>query len=247
MSEIIVRQPSESRTSAAQRVAQRNGEHLFTGGVYELPIGDYEVFLTKSRSTATRLAPKDVVIVRRGLDVDESQGQRLVFDVLFGSLDFIAASNVSSTSTESPQSPVRIVEYDYQSFVSELVDALISEPLQSGYAHQAEEIIGEAIQSYPSEIGKWIRSVMSDSAVPSYVIASIVHCLSRLDVGLLGRWDREIGELALKSTDVEIREAGVRILEASLESDATNILQEHSDEVIWLQRYIDCVIRDVSN
>ncbi len=141
---------------------------------------------------------------------------------------------------------IRREDIQKNAFERRLFHLFALEPLDDGYAHPAEGLLEKALTSTPTSTQDWIRSIVANEEKPASVVAGIVHCLSRLERNVLDLWALDIGEIALAHSEVEVREAGVRVMETVGGPRAIEILRTHQEQVSWMRRYITQVTDNLS-
>ena len=122
--------------------------------------------------------------------------------------------------------------------------AFETEPIEDGMHHQAEDIIGQALQSKQDvRILEWLRAFSLDDTQASFA-ASILRCPGRQEYLGTSSWRSELVRDALVLADVEIRDAAVQAAELWGDSDILPVLKSHSEPELWLRDYICDVIDD---
>lgn len=120
------------------------------------------------------------------------------------------------------------------------------EPVEDGVTHAAEDILATALlDNTYFGILDWISQATRETSSPTHS-ASILRCLGRLNVDLSTTWKAEIIENALRTDDVEIRDAAVQAAERWGDKPLIEILMAHDEPEDWLAEYIDEVISDLS-
>ncbi len=139
------------------------------------------------------------------------------------------------------------VDRQYIRFRGKLIATLLDEPIEDGVTHPAEGLIDEALRTNPSDYRDWLSQALVEHfpTRPS-ISASIVRCIGRLESDQVGPWGMHVADDALRHKDVEVREAGVRSLEAWGGREALEILHRHRDSEAWLDEYVKQVIVDLS-
>ena len=126
--------------------------------------------------------------------------------------------------------------------LEKLQAAFEDEPFENGIAHEAEQIIVEAIQD--GAVLYWFDDVCTDTNDPSFA-ASVLRCLGRqAEIGN-DDWRNDLIRQALASKDMEIRDAAVQTIEAWGGKQLLNILKDHDEPEAWIQAYINDVINDM--
>ena len=129
-------------------------------------------------------------------------------------------------------------------FILEILSAIDIEPVEDGFEHPAENLLKEALLSHPRETIDWFYELISEENNTA-VVASILKCIGRMEVGMCEEWGFDLVRKALQHKDVEVRDAAVQVLESWGTEKAIRLLKEHHDDVSWLQDYIDRVARDL--
>lgn len=123
--------------------------------------------------------------------------------------------------------------------------AFEADPLEDGMDHPAEEIIGEALRSGPSEfVLDWFEGLAVDHVRPSFA-ASVLRCLGRQTSPGMASWRAKIVRGALALGDVELRDAAVQAAELWGGREVIDILRSHREPEPWLRDYIRDVIDDL--
>ena len=141
--------------------------------------------------------------------------------------------------------PDRDEEREQVRLANKLHAAFETQPLEDGMHHQAEDIIGQALQSGKDQrILEWLRDFSLDTAQPVFA-ASVLRCLGRQEYLGTSSWRSELVRDALALDDVEIRDAAVQAAEFWGDSDILPVLKSHSEPESWLRDYISDVIDDL--
>ena len=141
----------------------------------------------------------------------------------------------------------------YNSFRARLIAELNDKPIEDGIEHPAEMVIKDIL---PKDGGwlcfAWLSRVIEEHAQsrPS-VTASIIRCIGRLRPDEVAPWGASIVEDVLRHKDAEVREAGIRALEAWGGHVALRMLYHHLSygckEEPWLHSYIRQVAADLES
>lgn len=120
------------------------------------------------------------------------------------------------------------------------------EPVEDGVTHAAEGILESALlgDAY-SGILDWISQATTDTSNPAHS-ASILRCLGRLSFGLSTARRVKIVDDALRTDNLEIRDAAVQAAERWGDKPLIEILIAHDEPEVWLAEYIEEVISDLS-
>jgi len=166
---------------------------------------------------------------------------------------------VANTSAQIPPPDIaEIIDYFYKSgkeflrqekekFNRNLLHAFDLEPIEDGYPHPAERIIKKALETYHLTAIDWIKYAYLRNIERPAIAAGILRCLGRLSSDLTSLWGIVMAASGLLQSDIEIRDAAVRALEAwgGLESLVTLKAHVQSEKSSWLKRYIEQVIKDL--
>lgn len=123
--------------------------------------------------------------------------------------------------------------------------ALEAEPVEDGYTHPAEAFLEEVVRDKGQAAGGWLIDVISNRRWNGALTAGLLRLLSR-QKPLAETWRRHIIQVALSSSDVELRDAGVQAAESWEDPATVEILQKHREQCAWLADYIRRVIRDLT-
>jgi hypothetical protein len=129
-------------------------------------------------------------------------------------------------------------------FEAEVRYAVEQEPLEDGYEHPAEKLIGEALDADPEEAIQWLRFLVFEQRNVHFV-ASVIKCVGRLAEEQHPDWAYEFARNALLHQDVEVRDAAAQALELWGTSQSLEILTRHHEEVHWLRDYINRVVEQL--
>jgi hypothetical protein len=138
-------------------------------------------------------------------------------------------------------------EHSYRRFRQSVVDLLTDTPIEDGLPHPADELIANGMRENSTMCVRWIERIFTEfySSRPA-VSAGIVRCSARVDRNQVGGRGLDLARRALAHADGEVREAGVRALEAWGGPEASAILLAHEDSEPWLREYVQRVIADLS-
>ena len=140
----------------------------------------------------------------------------------------------------------------YSSFRARLIAELNDKPIEDGIEHPAEYVIKEALRTNRGLCLAYVSRIIGEHAQsrPS-TAASIIRCVGRLKSVQAGTWGVGIVEDALRDKDAEVREAGIRALEAWGGHAALRMLYHHLSygckEEPWLRDYVRQVIADLES
>ena len=141
--------------------------------------------------------------------------------------------------------PDRNEERKQARLTNKLHMAFETEPLEDGMHHQAEDIIGQTLQSREDQrILEWLRDFSLDTAQPVFA-ASVLRCLGRQEHLGISSWRSQLVRDALALDDVEIRDAAVQAAELWGDHEILPVLKSHSEPEPWLRDYISDVIDDL--
>jgi len=116
--------------------------------------------------------------------------------------------------------------------------AIEAEPVEDGITHPGEAIVLRICARNATKA--LVEAIM---APPSGLAASMVQIVGRVPPMELDLRRRLI-QHALASVDVQLRDAAVQAVELWDDVALADLLEEHSEEVQWLQTYIAEVIED---
>jgi len=154
----------------------------------------------------------------------------------------VEESEVSAEPDAAPKAEFQ----DRRKFLRRLL-TLLGEPIEDGIAHPAEVFVEDGLRMNRSVVCDWLwRAVVEDCRDRPSAGASIIRVIGRQSSELVRQWGLRIADEALQHGDAEVREAGIRALEAWGGSDALGILRRHVDAEPWLNSYIAQVLRDLS-
>ncbi len=125
----------------------------------------------------------------------------------------------------------------------ELHLALDAAPVEDGMRHAGEELLREAIRSYPQEIGAWLSSEIFKE-VSATSGASVLRLIARIR-DLPASLRQELVTRALAADDVELRDAAVQAVDQWGDKNLLQILREHREPEIWIRDYLERVIADL--
>ncbi|MCY4226867.1 MAG: hypothetical protein OXF20_04070 [Gammaproteobacteria bacterium] len=129
-------------------------------------------------------------------------------------------------------------------FISDLRLAFENDPVQDGVVHPAEKIIDEALCSMSQQGAyQWLSELSLDVDHPD-MAASALRCLGRRDSEPTA-WCVRLVKSALKIDDIEIRDAAVQAAESWGKVEFCSVLEKHSEDVHWLNDYIQDVVCDL--
>ncbi|MCY4149309.1 MAG: hypothetical protein OXF73_08215 [Gammaproteobacteria bacterium] len=190
---------------------------------------------------------------------DEGWGSRAVTNLqnkrLLESLDPYTNNHLSNQETIPSDPKIRknlfpiIVDMECvdpeisrkERFISDLRLAFENHSVEDGVVHPAEKIIDEALCSMNRQgVYQWLSELSLDVA-HSDMAASALRCLGRRDSEPTA-WCVRLVKSALKIDDVEIRDAAVQAAESWGKVEFCNVLEKHSEDVHWLNDYIQDVV-----
>ena len=118
-------------------------------------------------------------------------------------------------------------------------------PVEDGFEHAAEDIIGEALRCEDSpRVLDWLRQVCVDTSQPNFA-ASVLRCLGRQDDAGTASWRAGLVRDGLAVCNVEVRDATVQAVESWADRALLAELRAHTEPEPWLRRYICDVIDDL--
>ena len=150
-------------------------------------------------------------------------------------------SYLASTDQRSSVDPIARAQLERQ-----LRNAFDRQPFEDGFDHPAENIIREALQTpYQQVVLEWLQSFALDTENPVFA-ATTLRCLGRIEnLGPPG-WRTELVRAGLKMADIEMRDAAMQAAENWGDWELVEVLQAHTESNSLLRRYVEDVIRDLS-
>jgi len=138
-------------------------------------------------------------------------------------------------------------EFDAGLFRRSLIALVLDEAIEDGVSHPGEDLIHEALHRSRCECLDWLSGILNEHYKdrPS-LCASILRCIGRLEQRQVGQWGLHVVDHALRSKDIEIRDAAVCALEEWGGDESVRILRRHHDTEDWLNAYVQQVIIDLS-
>ncbi len=119
------------------------------------------------------------------------------------------------------------------------------EPVEDCMDHPAQAVMQEALESTDhSLVLDGLFEFVSSDTNPCFA-ASVLRCLSRLELTGYTEWQAKFVAMALTSDFLETRDAGVRAAESWADPHLTELLLSHEEPVAWLRDYIKDVIDDL--
>lgn len=125
-----------------------------------------------------------------------------------------------------------------------LEQLLLTEPLEDGVSHPAEELLSQTSAAYPESTLTWLNRLLETRPA---LAAELLKCLGRIRPKQLEPRMYQQLRKALSHEDVEVRDAAVQVLEAWGGAKAAELLRErlHKEPVPWLAEYISGVLSDL--
>lgn len=133
-------------------------------------------------------------------------------------------------------------------FTQNLLLSFERQPLEDGFLHPTESIIGDALKIYKN-VPQWIENLYDNHVSTNPTIsASLLLSVSRLKVEVISPWGYKIAAKALKEKDIEVRESAVRALESWGGNNGLELLKTFvdSESVNWLKIYTEKIIEELS-
>lgn len=178
------------------------------------------------------------------------------------SSDFSSLPNwivVARDSTaQHPNNSSRSVKSDLENFSlpftekeaeKKLFALFESEPFEDGYSHPAEQLIEDLCRKYKMKTGILLQGIYLKNLKRPAFAASLLRCLGRLKHERVAPWGMVLVIAGLAHAEAEVREAAVRVLETWGGGEALGVLRIYSEmeTIPWLKRYIEQVIKDLSD
>lgn len=123
--------------------------------------------------------------------------------------------------------------------------ALEAEPVEDGYTHPAETDLAEMARNGGQVARDWLSGALAEGGWPRSLAAGLLRLLGRHRI-FTGAWRLRVIQLALASSDIELRDAGVQAVESWGDPETVEMLRAHREPCGWLADYIERVIRDLT-
>lgn len=131
----------------------------------------------------------------------------------------------------------------YEQFRIAVLCALEDEPIEDGVLHPADAFIEATAREDALSCMLCLAQLFGENyASRPGLSASILRCIGRMDYKHAGCLGIFVAESALAHRDAEVREAGIRALEAWNGPKAMSILRDHTDPEGWLVEYVERVL-----
>ena len=146
-------------------------------------------------------------------------------------------------------SPFEQTVGNHQSYLKCRLISLFSYiPIEDGYDHPAEAIIKEALKSNKVKSLDTLRTLALDPKRVG-IASDLLRCLGRISEAGDEFWRASLIGSALKSEQVQLRDAAIQTAELWGGERLIAILSEHQEKerVDWLRDYLERVIRDLAN
>ena len=150
--------------------------------------------------------------------------------------------NVADTERETSEGASSAAQ---KRFEQELLQLLMEEPVEDGYSHPAELILGEALRANRKS-ALWIQNLFIENHNNPVIATGILKCIGRLRRDLVEPWGKIMARTGLSEPSLEIREAAVTAFELWGDAESLKTLKDHTESTPWLARYIKQVITDLS-
>lgn len=163
-----------------------------------------------------------------------------------------------AVQTAEPQTDVwRSTPFDFflpdseaQRFESRLLEELRLQNVDEGYAHPAERLLEEELVTRRQQAVAWIESAYRRQAASDPVLAAeLLKCIAQLPGIDYAPWPIPIASHALGSSEIQLREAGVRVFESWGDVTSTRYLDSYvrDESVSWLADYARNVLMDINS
>ena len=116
--------------------------------------------------------------------------------------------------------------------------------VQDGKSHPSEKIICNIIQTGTPEDQNLLENIAVDAS-DSITAYGVLHTLPQVDVPWDNRRKANLIRRALSSTDITIRDAGIRATEHWPCPETLAALEQHTDPDQMLEDYANAVVSDV--
>ena len=117
--------------------------------------------------------------------------------------------------------------------------------MEDGYTHPAEADLADMIQNWGRAAVDWLSGAIAEGGWPRSLAAGLLRLLGRHRI-FTGAWRLRVIQLALASSDIELRDAGVQAAESWGDPTAVGVLRAHAEPCGWLADYIERVIKDLT-
>lgn len=150
-------------------------------------------------------------------------------------------SYLVSSAQDHPVDPITCAQLKRH-----LRNAFDRQPFEDGFDHPAENIIREALQTpYQQVVLEWLQSFALDTENPVFA-ATTLRCLGRVENLGTPSWRTELVRAGLKMDDIEMRDAAMQAAENWEDRELVGVLQAHAEPDSLLRKYVEDVIRDLT-
>ena len=152
-------------------------------------------------------------------------------------LDILDAWPDAPELTQTADSSARTK--DRARLLDDLRTAFRQEPFEDGVEHEAEEIIGSALEN--EYVPPWLHEFITDEENPVFA-ASVLGCLGRQSSPGSKLWRVRLIGTALAIDNIEVRDAAVVAAHLWGDKELAKVLTSHKELVPWLHEYIQVVV-----
>lgn len=131
-----------------------------------------------------------------------------------------------------------------QELVYRLQQLFEAEPVEDGMTHPAEGLIERVLGQQRTAALAWLDELATRPDYEHRV--ALLRCLGRMPVMLAGDWGLSVMSRALRSEDMEVRDAAICALELWGTREAADILRAHHDPEPWLAEYVAAVLQSIA-
>lgn len=160
---------------------------------------------------------------------------------------WISAQSETDAGTTAKRRSAHHIFWDKRARLAHEADSLrntlLSEPYDDGMKHPAETQILAIVSSQDGGSAA-LEYLCAQVAANRQAFAVLLRCLAHISDASCDNLKLRLASRALESDDIELREGGVRILEAYGGKQAHELLAAHVESDTWLRRYIEQVLLD---
>ncbi len=168
------------------------------------------------------------------------------FDELFQESQFVDGSPIPTDSTAIDPLVDASTSARYQHLSTKLLSALRNEEFEFGMVSYSENIIEEELAVNALETRNWLNELFVSNFSDAKVLTGLLHVISRFRELEMHPQGITMALAALSHKDNEVKELGVRAFEHWGSLHSLKVLKEVKVGTLWLQKYIDEVVEDLS-
>lgn len=178
---------------------------------------------------------KIVVIQQTGNNISETRNKDL-------DIDFEINSSSSNNNIEDYDSQLEVFN---KQFTLHLISIILEQEFEYGFESSGDKFIKEIMTKSRIITRTWLNGVFLDYFSKPRILIGILQIISHLPYTEIYPEGPTMAIAALKHTDAEVRETGVRCFENWGSPDTLNILENLRFNESWLQNYVNQVIEDL--